>query len=240
MAKHIIRTTINSRSTCVFGKSLLRIKSGRLFQCTWNEHIFSTLFYVKAGVIFLWGSFFVMSNKLKKNLTLGSFFFKNNQFFFSWRVDSLRRKMTPGQYSAGVIIPLYTGIHTYLYCYKFSWAGSLLFNEKINTCLIHKWKIYTSRFFVTWLLFAVLHIFQFYLRLSFRPRPCFHPLQEAQLTTLPIVKNTGYNFLKINFSLIHKGGDCLLNYSDLNSPKGAGMFCISSSAKLCLSTTLFL
>ena len=39
-----------------------------------------------------------------------SFFLKNNQLFFlSWGVISLRREMTPGQYSVGVIILLYTG-----------------------------------------------------------------------------------------------------------------------------------
>ena len=43
-----------------------------------------------------------------RKLTPGSFFLKNNQFFFSWGVISLRWEMTPGQYSAGVIILLYT------------------------------------------------------------------------------------------------------------------------------------
>ena len=49
-----------------------------------------------------------MSNKQKTDPK--SFFFKNNKFFFSWGVISLRRKMTHGHYSAGVIILLYPAV----------------------------------------------------------------------------------------------------------------------------------
>ena len=45
-----------------------------------------------------------------RKLTPWSYFYKYNQFFFSWGVISLRRKMTHGHYSAGVIILLYSGI----------------------------------------------------------------------------------------------------------------------------------
>ena len=48
-----------------------------------------------------------------RKLPRGSFLLKNNQFFFSWGVILLRRKMTPGHYSAEVIILLYTGTETY-------------------------------------------------------------------------------------------------------------------------------
>ena len=43
-------------------------------------------------------------------MTPGSFFFKRSQLFFSQGVIILRRKITPGHYSTGVISLHYTGI----------------------------------------------------------------------------------------------------------------------------------
>jgi hypothetical protein len=43
-------------------------------------------------------------------MTPGSFFFKISQLFYSKGVIILRRKMTPGHYSTGVISLHYTGI----------------------------------------------------------------------------------------------------------------------------------
>ena len=54
----------------------------------------------------LYGSHF-SSCITSRKLTFVSFFFKNIQFSFSWGVISLRREITPGQYSARVIILLH-------------------------------------------------------------------------------------------------------------------------------------
>ena len=62
---------------------------------------------LRQGSFFYGGHF--SSCLTSRKMTPGSFYFKINQFFFSWGVISLCRKMTPGHYSAGVIILLYTG-----------------------------------------------------------------------------------------------------------------------------------